>query len=155
MTEINPLVASVQGPAPAWEIAKDMAKRGIWIAPVLIAIGGFWGVHGAISSAYAVVIVVANFLFAAWLLATTGRISFALMAGAALFGYLARLAVLLIAFLVVKDASWLEKVPFGITLIVTHLGLLFWELKYISGSFAFPGLKPTPLSHQGDMVSAR
>ena len=29
-------------------------------------------------------------------------------------------------------------------LIVTHLGLLFWELRYVSGSMAFPGLKPKP-----------
>jgi hypothetical protein len=30
----------------------------------------------------------------------------------------------------------------GITVIVTHLGLLFWELRYVSASLAFPGLKP-------------
>ena len=26
---------------------------------------------------------------------------------------------------------------------MTHLGLLIWELRYISGSYAYPGLKPT------------
>ena len=31
----------------------------------------------------------------------------------------------------------------GITVLVTHLGLLFWELRYVSASLAFPGLKPT------------
>ena len=25
---------------------------------------------------------------------------------------------------------------------ITHLGLLFWEMRYISASLAFPGLKP-------------
>src|SRR5439155_235035 len=29
-------------------------------------------------------------------------------------------------------------------IIVTHLGLLIWETRYVSASLAFPGLKPTP-----------
>lgn len=33
-------------------------------------------------------------------------------------------------------------VPFGVTIVVAHLGLLFWETKYISASLAFPALKP-------------
>jgi putative NIF3 family GTP cyclohydrolase 1 type 2 len=51
-----------------------------------------------------------------------------------------------VAVLVVRDAGWFAAVPLGLTLIVTHLGLLFWELKYVSASLAFPGLKP---SNQG------
>ena len=47
-----------------------------------------------------------------------------------------------IAVLLVKDAGWMELVPLCITIIVTHLGLLFWELRYVSASLAFPGLKP-------------
>ena len=31
----------------------------------------------------------------------------------------------------------------AILMLVTHLGLLFWELRYVSASLAFPGLKPT------------
>jgi len=42
----------------------------------------------------------------------------------------------------VKDLSWVEPLPLGLTLIVTHLGLLLWELRYVSASLAFPGLKP-------------
>jgi hypothetical protein len=44
--------------------------------------------------------------------------------------------------LLVADAGWVAKVPLGVTLIVTHLGLLLWETKYVSASLAFPGLKP-------------
>jgi hypothetical protein len=77
------------------------------------------------------------------------------MAGAALFGYLIRLALIFLAVMLVRDASWMELVPLGISLIVSHLGLLFWELRYVSGSYAFPGLKPSPaLVPQGD-ISAR
>ena len=30
----------------------------------------------------------------------------------------------------------------GTSIIVTHLGLLVWELKYVAISLAYPGLKP-------------
>ena len=42
----------------------------------------------------------------------------------------------------VKDLPWVEMVPLAITLLVTHLGLLLWETRYVSLSLAYPGLKP-------------
>jgi len=146
----NPLTTSLEGPAPAMQIALDMAKRSLWLLPLAAVVGGFWGVDGMASAAYALAIVVVNFVLAAWLLATTGRISFALMAGAALFGYLLRLGLIFAAVMLVRNASWVEMVPLGIMLIVTHLGLLFWELRYVSGSFAYPGLKPKPVQSTSD-----
>jgi hypothetical protein len=59
-----------------------------------------------------------------------------------LFGYLLRLGLIAIAIILVKDASWVSLPALGITIIVTHLGLLFWEMKYVAASLAFPGLKP-------------
>ena len=81
----------------------------------------------------------------------TGRISFAAMAGAAMFGYLIRLGIISGAVLLVRHDSWVQIVPLGVTLIVTHLGLLMWELRYVSGSYAYPGLKPT--SRRNGVVS--
>jgi len=144
--QVNPLLIRMEGESPAWQVSVDMVKRAVWLLPLAVLIGGFWGVDGVISALYAVAVVVLNFLLAAWLLKTAGRISFAAMAGAALFGYLVRLALIFLAVMLVKDASWMELVPLGITLIVTHLGLLFWEMRYVSGSYAFPGLKPAPYS---------
>jgi hypothetical protein len=83
-----------------------------------------------------------NFVLSAALLAGTARISLALMMGAALFGYLVRLGLIFLAVLLVRDASWMALPALGLTLIVTHLGLLFWEIRYVSASLAFPGLKP-------------
>jgi hypothetical protein len=127
------------------QVAVDMAKRAKWLLPLTFVVGGFWGIDGILSAGYALIIVVVNFLLAAWMLSAAGRISFALMAGAALFGYLIRLGLIFLAVMLVRDASWVEMVPLGIMLIVTHLGLLFWELRYVSGSMAFPGLKPQPV----------
>ena len=83
-----------------------------------------------------------NFALAAALLSWTARISLGLMMGAALFGYLLRLGLVFLAVWLVVDQPWVDVVPLGLTLIITHLGLLAWELRYVSASLAFPGLKP-------------
>ena len=131
------------GPAVEMEVARDLLRRGLWAAPVLIALfGAIWGINGAISTAYAIVLVGLNFLLAAAMLAWTARISIALMMGTALFGYLMRLGLIFVAVWVVRDASWVSIVPLCLAIIITHLGLLFWEMRYVSATLAFPGLKP-------------
>lgn len=129
--------------APEAEIARDLAKRGLWIAPALIAAGTLgWGVDGGLSTAYGVGLVILNFLLSAAMLTYAGRISMAFVMGAAMFGFLLRLGVIAAAVLLVKDMSWVEIVPLGLTLVITHLGLLFWETRYVSASLAYPGLTP-------------
>ena len=143
-TPASPMVTRLEGAAPEVEISRDMIRRGLIVAPVLIAICGVaWGMDGVWSSAYGVAIVLVNFGIAAGLIAVTARISLGLMMGAILFGYLIRLGLVLLAFVLVKDASWISRPALGLTVIVTHLGLLVWELKYVAASLAFPGLKPS------------
>ena len=84
-----------------------------------------------------------NFALAAALISTTARISLALMMGAVLFGYLIRLGIIFAAVVLVRNMSWISLPALGCTIIVTHLGLLFWELRHVSASLAYPGLKPT------------
>jgi hypothetical protein len=140
---VNPLATRLEGPAPEVSVTKDMIKRGLIVAPVLIAICGvIWGMDGAWSSAYAIALVLLNFTVAATLIAITARISLGLMMGAVLFGYLLRLGLIFLAVMLVKDASWISHAALGATIIVTHLGLLVWELKYVSMSLTYPGLKP-------------
>ena len=137
------------GPAPEPVLARDMAKRSVLFFPAAVLVSAaLWGADGATSAAYAMGIVLANFLLAAWMLSTAARISYGLLMGAALFGFLFRLGLVSAAVLLVKDASWVEPMALGITLVVAHLGLLFWELRYVSISLAHPGLKPTPKETQ-------
>lgn len=153
-TPSNPLTTRLEGPAPAMEVALDLVKRSLWILPLAVVIGyAGWRGDGAWSAAYGLAIVAVNFFLAAWLLQVTGRISFALMAGGALFGFLLRLGLIMAAVLLVKDMSWVSLIPLGVTLIVSHLGLLFWELRYVSGSLAYPGLKPTPLTPESESAA--
>lgn len=139
----DPATVRVEGPSPAMAVAVDLAKRSLWLLPVAMLVSAaFWGIDGVASTLYAIAIVVVNFLLAGWIMQVTGRISAAAMGAGAMFGFLLRLGLIFLAVLLVKDAGWLELVPFGITLIATHLVLLFWELRQISSSLAFPGLKP-------------
>lgn len=137
--------SAVEGPAPETMIVRDIVKRAAIIAPVLVLVFGLiWGVDGALSTAYGLAIVVCNFALAGALLSWSASISPGLMMGVALFGYLIRLALIFLAIWLVRDASWVALVPLGITIIVAHLGLLFWEMRFISASLAFPALKPSP-----------
>ena len=142
----NALTATtaLSGPAPEVGVTKDMVRRGLIVAPLLIAVCGFiWGLDGAFSSAYGIGIVLLNFALSATLVAVTARISLGLMMGAVLFGYLIRLGLIFLAVFLVKDAGWISLPALGATIIVTHLGLLIWEMKYVALSLAHPGLKPT------------
>jgi len=139
----DPMLTRFEGPSPVHEIAIDLVKRGLIVAPVLIAAGALLGgTSGAASVAYGLAIVLLNFWLSAATITFTSRISLALMMGGVLFGFLIRLAVIFGAVLLVKDAEWLNLVALGITIIITHLGLLAWELRHVSATLAYPGLKP-------------
>lgn len=138
------MVTAVSGPAPEVTVSRDMIRRGLVVAPLLVAVCGFvWGMRGVWSSAYGIALVLVNFALAATFVAVTARISLGLMMGAVLFGYLVRLGLIFAAVLLVKDAGWISLPALGATIIVTHLGLLVWEMKYVAISLAHPGLKPT------------
>ncbi len=144
-TETPTFATRLEGPAVEAEVARDIVKRGLlFAAPVLLLLGGLgWGVDGLLSTAFALALVLCNFLLAAALLAWTARISLGLMMAAALFGYLLRLAIVFVAVMAVHNMAWVALWPLGLTLVIAHLGLLLWETKHVSASLAFPGLKPS------------
>jgi hypothetical protein len=134
--------ARLNGPAPEREVAGDLIRRGLIVAPVLLLFGLLWGTNGVVSVAFALALVLVNFALAAASITFAARISVAFVMGSVLFGFLIRMGLILLAVLLVVDAGWFEPVPLGITLVLAHLGLLFWELPHVSASLAFPGLKP-------------
>lgn len=132
-------------PAPAVEqaLAKDLARRGALLAPLLIGVCALVaGRDGALTGAYAVAIVLTNFLASAALLAWAAPQSPTVLMGAALGGFVARMMVVGLAVWAVSDASWINLKLLAIAVLVTHLGLLAWETRYVSASLAFPALKP-------------
>lgn len=134
---------SAQAPGVEWGLASDMVRRGLPLAPVPVVLGAlFYGVAGALSAGYGVALVLGNLLLSAALMAWAARRSLRLLAGVALGGYAVRLAVLAFAVWAVKDMGWIELVPLGLTILVTQLGLLWWETRHLSLTLAYPGLKP-------------
>ena len=132
------------GPSPGAEVARDMVRRGLLVLPVAVAAAWLLADREtAISVGYGIVLVLVNFLLSAYLLAWAARISLGLVASVALGGYVMRLALIFMAVWVVRETSWVRMVPLGTTIIATHLGLLVWELRHISGTLAHPGLKPS------------
>ena len=132
------------GPAPEREVALDIVKRGAIALPIALALGFVgWGVDGVASVAFAAGLVLANFWVAAALLTWAARISLGLLMGVSLFGFVLRLAAISGAVIAVRNQAWVVPVPLGVTLVVAHLGLLFWETRFVSASLAFPGLKPS------------
>jgi len=144
------LATRAEGPDVERQVAADLVRRALPVAPVFVAAGGLiWGWAGAVSAGYAIVLVLANFLSSAALLAWAARTSLAWLMGVALFGYLARLVLITAAVLAISGQSWFSPIPLCATLVLTHLGLLIWETRYVSASLAYPGLKPPPSAQKG------
>lgn len=133
-------------PAPAeteLPIARELVRHGLLAAPAVLAVAALvGGAAGLASAGYALGLVLVNFLVAAVSLTWAGRISPGALLGTALGGYLVRLGAITAAVLLVRDAGWVDLPVLGATLIVSHLGLLAWELRSVSLTLASPGLKP-------------
>ena len=136
--------APVQGPAVEQMIVKDMLRRGWPALLALTALGGLWGLDGALSAGFGVALAVANAVTAATLVSGAARVSLGLLYTAALGGYLVRLGLITVAVLAVVHQPWVEVVPLGAALVIAHLGLFIWEARFVSTQLAFPGLKPRP-----------
>ncbi len=143
MIASNKDLTELKSSEPERLIVADLVKRGLKIAPIWILLAGLiWGFDGAASAAYGLALVLANFVMAAAFLTWAGRISPAVLMAAALGGFIFRLIILTIAVVAVRNLSMFLPVPLGITIIVSHLGLLTWETRYVSLSLAHPGLVP-------------
>ncbi len=136
-------VAADDVPPVERQLARDMVRHGLLVAPALLVVcGAVWGWVGVSSCAYGLALVFANFLLAAGMLGWAARFGSSVLLATALGGFLVRMLLLVLAIAVVKDQAWIDMAPLGATILVTYLGLLFWETRYVSASLAFPGLKP-------------
>jgi len=127
------------------ELAFDMLKRGVWMAPIVLLLASLvWGVEGAASAVLAIALVSVNLVLAALALSWAAKVSLTAIMAVSLGGFAVRMGLVTAVLFAVRDAGWVHMTALGICVLVTHLGLLFWELRYVSASLAFPGLKPTP-----------
>ena len=130
-------------PAPERTIALDMLRRGLPVAPVLVVLSGLiWGRDGALSAAFGIGLVLLNLGLSAASMTWAGRYSATTIMATALGGFAFRMLLVVLALVAVRGQAWVEEIPLGLTIVLTHLGLLIWETRYVSASLAYPALKP-------------
>ena len=128
---------------PERDLALDMLKRGIPVAPILIGVSAaIWGTHGALSAGFGVAVVLVNLSLAAASMAWACRYGATTVMATALGGFAVRMLLVVLSLAAVRHLSWVEEIPLGLTLVLTHLGLLVWETRYVSATLAYPALKP-------------
>ncbi len=109
-------------------LARHVARRAVWVAPVLIGLFGVLrGVDGAVASAIGAAVVVGNFLLSGWMLSVAARISLALYHAAALFGFFLRLILITVSLLVLGSLTGLDRLALGLSVVAAYLVLLTWE----------------------------
>jgi len=134
---------AAQSPEPEADIARDMLRRSVFFVGPLLAAGAIgWGWAGALSTGLALALVLVNFALGPAAISWGTRGGPAALMAAVLGGYVLRLAIVTAAVLPIRHHDWFELLPFAVSLLATHLGLLIVETRHVSGSLAFPGLKP-------------
>jgi hypothetical protein len=109
-------------------VARHMVARAVWVGPPLIllfALTGGW--VGAWSAALGMAAVIVNFLLAGAVLSISARISLAAYHAAALFGFFLRLGLLVLTILLIARFVPIDRLAFGISMVVSYLVLLTWE----------------------------
>lgn len=125
------------------ELVVDMIRRGLPLVALLVTVAGLLrGADGAVSAAFGSGLAMANLFLAAVSVAAAARISPVVLAVVTMMGFVVRLGLVALAVLAVRDQPWVDPIALGVVLITTHGGLLVAELRHVSASLAFPGLKP-------------
>ena len=136
--------------APERAVARDMVRRSVVFAVPLLAGGALgWGWAGTASVGLALALVLVNFVLGAAVIGWGARMGPSAMMAAAMGGYVVRLGIVTAAVLPVRNHDWFELLPFAVSLLATHLGLLIVEARHVSASLAFPGLKPSRSRSEG------
>ena len=129
--------------APEREVASDLFRRGIIVSPLLLVLCLILGgLSGLASGSIALGIVLTNFIAGAWVIEWAVKISPQLLMGAVLGGFVLRMGIITGVVLPIRNSEWFEIVPFAAILIFLHLGLLIWEMRYVSATLSYRGLKP-------------
>jgi hypothetical protein len=132
-----------EAPPVERQLALDITRRALPIAPVIVVLAALVrGTDGALSAAVAVGLVLVNLLLSAFALSWAARVSLTAIMGVALGGFLVRMMLVTAVVFAVKQQPWADLPTLAVVLLLTHLGLLFWETRYVSATLAYPALKP-------------
>lgn len=109
-------------------LAVNIIKRALIVGPVIVAVA--WVVSGptaAWSAAAGVVIVLANFLIAGWLLSRAATVSMQTYHAVALFGFFVRMGFIALSMFAVAWVFDVDRRAMGLAAITSFLALLVLE----------------------------
>lgn len=106
------------------------------------------GPTAAAAVAIGMVIILGNFWVSAKILAWASTISHGMVASTSISGYFIRSFLIAGLVWLLKDVSSVNLLWLVFSLVISHLGLLTWELRYVSTTIAHPGLKPSALGYK-------
>jgi hypothetical protein len=133
------------------EIALDIVRRGLLVAPLVVLVLGLArGWAGALGAAIALAVVCANFLASAWVIDRLSRLGPNALFAGVMVGWIMRMAIVVVVLLVCRQSDAIDFPVLGFTIFGTHLGLLFWEAKHVSLTLGAPGLRPRRPVTSGD-----
>ena len=114
-----------------------MVRRGVVVAPVLVLLGALiWGGDGAWSMLIAIGLVLVNLTLSAAGLSWAAKVSLPMIMAVAFGGFAVRMGLVVLVVALVRDEPWIDLPALAAGVLVTHQGLLFWELPYVSASHA-------------------
>ncbi len=109
-------------------LVRSLLRRAVVVGPVAVALSGlFRGVEGAVAAAIGVVLVVGYYLLSGALMSWLARVSLGAYHAGALFGFVARLGLIVATMLAVAALFDVDRPALGLTVIATYMVLLLWE----------------------------
>lgn len=109
-------------------IGRNIAKRAIVVAPLIVIVFGITGGWlGAASAAIGIAIVVVNFILGGYILATAAGVSLGMYHAAALFGFFIRLGLITLTMVLIVSTFDIDRVAMGVSVVVSYLVLLSLE----------------------------
>ena len=115
-------------PPAELNLVRSLLRRAVVVGPVAVVLAGLVrGVDGAVAAAIGVVLVVGYYLLSGALMSWLARVSLGAYHAGALFGFVARLGLIVATMLAVAALFDVDRPALGLTVIATYMVLLLWE----------------------------
>lgn len=115
-------------PPVEFNLVRSLVRRAVVVGPVAVALAGLVrGLDGAVAAAIGVVLVVGYYLLSGALMSWLARVSLGAYHAGALFGFVARLGLIVATMLAVAALFDVDRPALGLTVIATYMVLLLWE----------------------------
>ena len=109
-------------------LVRSLLRRAVVVGPIAVVVAGIIrGVDGAVAAAIGVVLVVGYYLLSGALMSWLARVSLGAYHAGALFGFVARLGLIVVTMLALAALFDVDRPALGLTVIATYMVLLLWE----------------------------